>query len=161
MKPSRQLVIGSLLTATFLLIAAILAGNFLRTAWLRAHRRSDSSAGSLVDDPAATAQADEEAALKAAEPIDPAKISYHETGSFPVAFRQPRALAVDADGRIYVGGDRAVQIYSADGKRLAELALEGEPRCLAVGGPDHVHPGRLYVGMDDHVEVYDPKRTRV
>ncbi len=42
-------------------------------------------------------QADEEAALKAAEPIDPAMIGYHETGTFPVAFREPRALAVDAD----------------------------------------------------------------
>ena len=111
----------------------------------------------MIWSPTAQADEDEEAALKAAEPIDPAKIGYHETGTFPVAFRQPRALAVDAGGQIYVGGDRAVQRYSGDGKKLAEIALEGEPRCLAVGGPDHVKPGRLYVGMEDHVEVYRPQ----
>ena len=91
-------------------------------------RRSAATSGD------ATAQADEEAALKAAEPIDPAMIGYHEAGTFPVAFREPRALAVDADAQIYVGGDRAVVRYSGDGKKLAEIALQGEPRCLAVGG---------------------------
>ena len=35
--------------------------------------------------------------------------------------------------QIYVGGDRAVVRYSGDGKKLAEIALQGEPRCLAVG----------------------------
>ena len=106
----------------------------------------------------ATAQADEEAALKAAEPIDPAMIGYHEAGTFPVAFREPRALAVDANGQIYVGGDRAVVRYSGDGKKLAEIALaRGTPmpggRCASI----MCIPARLYVGMEDHVEVYDPR----
>ncbi len=80
-------------------------------------------------------QADEAAALKAAESIDPAKIGYHEAGTFAVAFRQPRALAVDASGQIYVGGDRAVVRCAGDGRKLAEIALEGEPQCLAFGAP--------------------------
>ena len=161
MRPGRQFVIKTLLAAILLWVVAVLAGEFLHTAWLRAHRQPAGSTDQVVDDPAATAGADEEAALKAAERIDPAMIGYHETGSFPVAFREARALAVDADARIYVGGDRAVVRYSGDGKKLAEIALQGEPRCLAVGGPDHVNPGHLYVGMEDHVEVYDPKGTRV
>ena len=106
-------------------------------------------------------QADEEAALKAAEPIDPSMIGYHEAGTFSVAFHEPRALAVDSDARIYVGGDRAVIRYSSDGKKLAEIALRGEPRCLAVGAFNHVKPGQLYVGMDEHVEVFDPNGTRL
>ena len=52
-------------------------------------------------------------------------------------------------------------VTRADGKKLAEIALQGEPRCLAVGAFDHAKPGQLYVGMDDHVEVYDPQGTRV
>ena len=105
-------------------------------------------------------QADE-AARKVAQAIDPAMIGYHETGTFPVAFSEPRALAVDADGQIYVGGDRAVVRYSRDGKKLAEIALEGEPQCLAVGALDPAKPAQLYVGMEEHVEVYDPLGARV
>src|SRR5208282_2959215 len=97
------------------------------------------------------------AALRAAEAIDPAMIGYHEAGMFPVAFREPRALAVDAEGEIYVGGDRAVQRYSRDGIKLGEIALAGEPQCMTVGGKDQGKPGQLYVGMVDHVEVYDPQ----
>ncbi len=109
----------------------------------------------------ATDEADEQAALKVAEAIDPAAITYHEIGSFPVGFRQPRALAVDAEGAIYVGGDLAVVRYSDAGKKLAEIPLEAEPRCLAIGAPDGEKPARLYVGLEDHVEVYDPQGKRV
>ena len=161
MKPSRPVVIAALLTAVLLLVAAILVSEFVHTAWLRGHHRPAGSTDQVADDPTAADKADEEAALKAAEPIDPASIGYHEAGTFPVAFRQPRALAADADARIYVGGDRAVQRYLGDGKKLNEIALQGEPVCLAVGGLDHVSPGQLYVGMHDHVEVYDPQGTRV
>ena len=115
---------------------------------------TDSPLSGNSDD--ATAQADEEAALKAAEPITPSMIGYHEVAGFAVAFRELRALAVDAGSQVYVGGDKSVVRYSSDGKKLAEISLQAEPRCLAVGGPDHVHPGQLYVGMEDHVEVYDP-----
>ncbi len=103
----------------------------------------------------ATTEADEQAALKAAQPIDAAMITYHESGSFPVALREPRALAVDSDLQIYVGGDRSVIRYSSDGEKLREITLQKEPSCLAVGAFDHVHPGQLYVGLGDHIEVFD------
>jgi hypothetical protein len=104
---------------------------------------------------------DEQAALKEAQTISPEMIGYKETSAFAVPFHEPRALAVDDADRIYVGGDRSVAILSPDGKKLSEIPLTAEPRCLAVGGPQHGAPGQLYVGMTEHVDVYDPKGEHV
>lgn len=154
MERSRNMVIaGSLVGAAILIVVTIVVAR------LALEHYEASRSVSASDD--ATAQADEEAALKAAEPIDPAMITYHEAGSFAAGLHEPRALAVDADDQIYIGGDRAVVRCSSDGKELARFELQGEPRCLAVAALDHEHPRQLYVGMEDHVEVFDAKGTRM
>ena len=91
--------------------------------------------------------------VQAPEAIDPALIGYQQMAEIRVGMQQVRALAVGADDRIYVGGDKAIHVFSADGAKLAEIALGGEPQCVAVAGQDHAFPGRIYVGMEDHVEV--------
>jgi len=87
------------------------------------------------------------------EAVDPALIRYQQTGEIRVPMREVRALAVGADDRIYVGGDKAIHVFSAAGAKVAEIVLRSEPQCLAVAGQDHAFPGRIYVGMEDHVEV--------
>jgi len=104
---------------------------------------------------------DEAAAIKDAQTITRDMIGYRETAGFAVPFREPRALAVDSQDRIYVGDDRGVAIFSPDGRKVSEIALKGEPRCLAVGDPQHAKPGQLYIGMEEHVEVFDPKGEHV
>jgi hypothetical protein len=116
---------------------------------------------SIANSGDSAASADDEAAIRAAEPIDPSKIGYREKGSFAVALDDVRAMAVDADNQIYVGGRHAVVRYSSDGKKLGEIPLAAEPRCLAVGVLDRGKPAQLYIGMEDHVEVYDPQGSRV
>ena len=67
-----------------------------------------------------------------------------------------RAVAIGAEDRILVAGDKADRKSSPPTARSSsEIALEEEPNCLAVGNAEHAFPGRLYVGMRDHVEVYD------
>jgi hypothetical protein len=85
--------------------------------------------------------------------IDPALILYRQTGEIPVGLRAVRALAAGLDGRMYVGGDRTIVIFSPEGKQLSEIALDEEPKCLAIGGEDHEFPGRIYAGMENHVQV--------
>jgi hypothetical protein len=87
------------------------------------------------------------------EQIDPAVIGYEQTAEIAVPLREVRALAVDADDRIYVGGDRAILVFSSAGVKEREIPLRGEPKCLAVAGKGHAFPGRLYAGMESHVEV--------
>ena len=49
----------------------------------------------------------------------------------------------------------------ATAEKLAEIALEGEPQCLAFAPPDPAKPAQLFVAMEEHVEVYDPQGVRV
>jgi hypothetical protein len=92
--------------------------------------------------------------------IDPALIRYDEKVKIPLDFKEPRAVAVGPDDCIFIAGDKAIAVFSADGKKLKTVRLEQEPRCLAVAKADHASPGRLYVGMKDHIEVYDADGRR-
>jgi hypothetical protein len=88
------------------------------------------------------------------EKIEPAMIRYRQKAVIPVAMKDVRGIAVGVDDRILVAGDKAVWVFANDGKKLKEISLENEPHCLAA-------PGRLYVGMEDHVEVYDDQGKRL
>ena len=90
--------------------------------------------------------------------IDPALVQFVQTADIPAGLHDVRALAVGPDDHIYIGGDRAIRRFSPDGKPQGDIALESEPKCLAVGGADHANPGRIYVGMEEHVEVFDASR---
>jgi len=87
--------------------------------------------------------------------IDPALIRYHQTAEIPCRMQQARGVAAGPEDRIYVAGDRAIHVFTAEGTLHRQIALNDPPRCLAVGGASHAFPGRLYVGMDHHVEVID------
>ncbi len=61
----------------------------------------------------------------------------------------------DPTERFSSPADKAIQVFDSKGVKTAEIKLEYEPRCLAVGSADHKYPGRIYVGASDHVEVLD------
>ena len=76
-------------------------------------------------------------AVKEAQSILPQMIGYRETAGFAVPFRVPRAMAVDSQDRIYVAGDRGMAVFSSNGGKLSEIALNDEPHCLAIGSAAH------------------------
>ncbi len=86
---------------------------------------------------------------------NPALIRFHERGSFPTGLNAVRGLATGPDDRVYVAGESTVLVFGSDGKRQAEIPVKGEPTCLAVGGAEHVHPGRLYVGAGNRIHLFD------
>jgi len=98
--------------------------------------------------------------LEAYAKIDPALIRYDQQATIPLDMLEPRAVAVGPGDRIFVAGDKVVVMFDADGKKLKTIKLEQEPHCLAVAKAEHASPGRLYVGMKDHVEVYDADGRR-
>jgi hypothetical protein len=87
--------------------------------------------------------------------VDPALIRYEEKGTIRLGMSEPRAVAVGPGDHIFVAGDKTIAVFDADGKKLKPIKLEHEPHSLAVAKGEHASPGRLYVGMRDHVEVYD------
>jgi hypothetical protein len=87
---------------------------------------------------------------------DPALIKYEEIDNIQTGFEEVYAIAIDSSHRIYVAGDKAIKVFHSDGYAISEIGLPESPRCLTV-----VENGTLYVGMPDHIEVYNQSGTRV
>jgi hypothetical protein len=88
--------------------------------------------------------------------VDPNLILYEEsTGKIETGLSESHSIAVDSKGSIYVAGDRAIRVFSQDGDFQRQVDLAGAPRCLAVATD-----GRTYIGLKDHVEIYDGQGQR-
>ena len=101
--------------------------------------------------------------------IDPNLILYEESPEhFITGFKAARAIAIDSKGNMYIAGDKAISILgyvvgdkgsialSSGGDLPGSIKLTDMPRCLTVADD-----GRIYVGMKDHVEVYDSRGKRL
>jgi hypothetical protein len=88
--------------------------------------------------------------------FDPNLILYREDApAIATGFARSRALAVGADGPLYVAGDSAIRVLGPAGNLQRIIILAGEPHCVAVTAD-----GMLYVGLRDHVQVFDSKDQR-
>lgn len=87
---------------------------------------------------------------------DPDLIEYEEQGTFATGLNVVRGVAVGPQDRIYVAGEGLVRVFAADGQQIAEIPVQGDPSCLALGCQDHEHPGRLYVGAGGRILLFDP-----
>ena len=85
---------------------------------------------------------------------DPSLIIYTESAK-PIAtgFTVPRAIAVGPEDRIYVTGDQVIRRFERNGNPVGEdIFLPEAGSCVAV-----TQQGKIFVGLKDHVEVYDSK----
>lgn len=105
-------------------------------------------------------QIDDPAVAQAPLSIDPAIVRYSQTAEIALDFKKVSALAVDAEDRIYVAGDKSLCCYSPQGRLEMRIPLSNEPTCVTVASQQHFAPGRIYVGFMDHVEVYEAKGTQ-
>lgn len=83
---------------------------------------------------------------------DPALLKYEEVRRFAVPSLEPHRLELGPGDRIFIAGKSGVSILNAQGESVADLPTAAPARCVAVG-PD----GTVYVGLRDHVEVFDSK----
>ena len=83
--------------------------------------------------------------------IDPNQILYEELGEpIRTGFTESHAIVVVPDGTIYTAGDKAIRMFSEKGQMRDEIKLIETPTCL-----DVTTDGKIYIGMKDHVEVYN------
>ncbi|HTQ57816.1 MAG TPA: hypothetical protein VMI94_25290 [Bryobacteraceae bacterium] len=59
------------------------------------------------------------------------------------------ALAVDARGQLHAGGDRAVEVYDGDGRRVGRWAASRQVCSLTVAAD-----GTVYVGEERQIEIF-------
>jgi hypothetical protein len=93
--------------------------------------------------------------LEQYQKIDPALIKYRQSAEIALEIKEPRGVAVGPDDRIYVVGDKELTVFNSQGKSVRNVALDGEPHCIAVAGKDHAAAGRIYIGMNDRMQVLD------
>lgn len=82
--------------------------------------------------------------------IDNIETRYEETGVILPELKDPQAMALGPDGRLYVAGKDAVVVFGEDDTEVARIPVNGTAKCLAVT-PD----GALFLGFPRHVEVVD------
>jgi hypothetical protein len=82
-------------------------------------------------------------------------VHYSEVGRIPVDLPMVSGIAIGPDDRIYVSGSDSVLVFNNDGTTRSSFKSNAPIRCLAV---DESHG--LYLGMEDHIEVYDQKGMR-
>jgi hypothetical protein len=84
------------------------------------------------------------------EKSDDALVHYTEVGRILIELKIVFGVSVGPDDRIYVSGDDSVLIFGGDGTFHSSISIIGPAYCLFVDRNQD-----LYLGMDDHVEVYD------
>lgn len=104
---------------------------------------------------AAAAAADIDDVIESMLVVDPKLIIAKEETRLATGLKQLRAIAVGPDDRVYAAGDKCYVILGKDGKVESKVDLEKVPNCLAVD-----QDATVYVGVWDHVEVFDAKGTR-
>jgi len=82
--------------------------------------------------------------------VDESLISHQETQQIPVDIEVLRAVALDAEDKIYVSGKNKLLIYNPQGQILQEIATEMEAFCMAIS-----EEGKLYLGNRKMIQVYD------
>jgi len=83
--------------------------------------------------------------------IDPSLILYEESDEVvSTGFANLHGMAVDSKGAIYVAGDKAIRVFNESGELLREVKLNGTARCVTIADD-----GKIYIGMKDHVLVYN------
>ncbi len=83
--------------------------------------------------------------------VDPDLILYEESAPpISTGLTSSHSIALDSKGAVYVVGDKTVLVFSDSGYLLNKIDLTDLPRCLTI-----TDDGKIYIGMKDHVEIYD------
>jgi sugar lactone lactonase YvrE len=94
--------------------------------------------------------------MSALEKTESSLIKYREDAKIATGLEEPRGIAVDNSGTIYVAGDYAIRVFGPDGAHKRDIRTSDKPNCLVVSGD-----GTIYAGMQDHVEVFAANGSRI
>jgi sugar lactone lactonase YvrE len=87
--------------------------------------------------------------------VDPKLIIAKEDGRLSTGLKELRAIAVGPGDRVYAAGDKCYVTFGDDGKVASKVDVDKNPTCIAVDAD-----GTVYVGLWDHVEVFDAKGAK-
>ncbi|HMP84749.1 MAG TPA: hypothetical protein PKA41_18810 [Verrucomicrobiota bacterium] len=87
---------------------------------------------------------------------DPKLISHEEVARWKAPHAEARRLAVGPDGAIHVCSGNYVTALNTEGQPAKAIALSEPPRCAVIAAD-----GNAFIGVRDHLEVFDAKGNRI
>ena len=87
---------------------------------------------------------------------DPKLIAYDESARWKAPHAEAKRIVVAPDQNLYICSGNYLTAVNGAGEHGIEIALPEATRCCAVA-PD----GTIYLGLRDHLEVFDPKGRRL
>lgn len=82
---------------------------------------------------------------------DSSRSAYTEKLAISPNLAEMHALACGAGDRIYVAGKDTLMMFDQFGKSAGQFIYKGTASCMTLD-----KKGNVYIGMQDHVEVFDP-----
>jgi sugar lactone lactonase YvrE len=80
--------------------------------------------------------------------VDDIETRFEEIDPIELNIEDPRSMAVDADGSIYVAGTGGIVVLDSQGKEIRRIAVKGDPSSIALG-PDET----IYLGTTNYIQV--------
>ncbi len=75
-------------------------------------------------------------------------IHFTESKNFKLGFEQATSITIDSD-KLYVTGDKKLQVIDLSGKLLSEINLQDKPKTV------EVYNDKIYVSVNNQILVYD------
>lgn len=82
--------------------------------------------------------------------VDPDLFCYSLSGKISPEIEKLKGICFDSKDRLYITGKDKVIIYNKSGELVSEFNINGEANCITVS-----ENGEIYLGMSDHIEVWD------
>lgn len=79
---------------------------------------------------------------------DSMSTAYTETLQFKTSLEEIHGIATDANGKIYVSGKNAVEIFDPSGKTENKFKIDGTSHCISLD-----EKGNILLGMQDHIDI--------
>ena len=93
--------------------------------------------------------------IKEYKQTDQNLLHYSELESIKINLDNLYGISISRDNKLYVSGESAILVLTLDGDIQSSIKTEAPARCLATDAK-----GDLYLGMGDHIEVYDAKGSK-
>lgn len=82
--------------------------------------------------------------------IDKAEICYRKVGDINPQIKNAYAIATDALDQVFVAGMDQIKVYDKNGVLVSNFEIYEQVLCMAVH-----EDGNMFLGMKDHIEVFD------
>lgn len=83
--------------------------------------------------------------------IDPSKVCYTEINKIKPEIEQIHGISIDKADNIYITGKGKVAVFDGQYAPKTSFKIDSEAKCIAIG-----EDGKIYLGIQDHIEVFEP-----